>query len=792
MKLNNYEKNILKAFTKRNIALILLSSLFIFILFIIQLYFYYNKTNSYLTEQYISDNKNKIKSDILIQINRFENRIKKEIKLGLSKDSIKKNIIFILNSNFNTNKSSYIFIYKLNNINGGKDFATMIVNPNRPDLLNKTISDNYKDIKGKKFRKIMLNQIAIKGEAFVDYFYKKPFSQKITHKLSYFKLYKRYNWIVAKGFYFDSLEKELSKTKNKIKDDILKIIFFYFIFLTLFLVIFIYLNKKNIFKIKLILLNYKKEINQQAKILEEKNISLEKEIQKNIEITNKQKQFIEIIEKTPTSIVITDKDANIQYSNPFMQKLTGYTKEELIGQNPRVLKPDNNPNPIHEKLWETLLSKKTWHGEFLNKKKNGDLYYEEANISPILDEKGNITNYIASKADITDKKGITRELIKAKLIADQANKAKSNFISTVTHDIRTPLNGIIGILNSFNKKGLTDEQSNEIETLAYSGKYILRLINDVLDLSKIESGKMELFLEPVNIKQLLISTSKIFDIQIKDMPVEIKINIEENFPEWILTDEKKLSQILFNLIGNAVKFTKKGYIKIELSAKKILDKKFQINFTIEDSGIGIEKNKIHQIFQRFSQADKSISKNFGGSGLGLSISQNLVSLLGGKIDVESEKNIGTKFSFFILAEETEDKINYVKKISTSQMKKIKQANLQILIAEDDRVSQLVYNKYLINCNSTLLFVETGEETIKKLSEKKYDFLILDKNLLDSTALDVMKKIEEKQLSLQRGVILVTGDAFIQEEELEQLKIKDYLTKPIEQELLLQIILKYIE
>lgn len=338
------------------------------------------------------------------------------------------------------------------------------------------------------------------------------------------------------------------------------------------------------------------------------------------------------------SVVITDPEGNIEYVNPRFALVTGYSEEEAIGQNPRILKSGRHSDEFYEQMWATITSGNTWKGEICNKNKEGGLYWESATISPIVDDKGEVVNFVAVKQDITDLK-------KAKEEAERATRAKSDFLANMSHELRTPLNAILGfseMLATEMAGELNDIQKEYLNDVYESGNHLLLLINDILDLSKVESGNMELDLSKVEIGSLIERCLVFFKEKALKKNQTITTDIKGDIDDF-LADELKLKQVLINLIGNAVKFTDDSG-KITIHAQKS-DKNLQI--TVEDSGIGIDKKDMNKLFEPFQQLENVYTKKVQGTGLGLALSQSMIEMHGGTLSVESILGEGSSFTVTI-------------------------------------------------------------------------------------------------------------------------------------------------
>ena len=348
------------------------------------------------------------------------------------------------------------------------------------------------------------------------------------------------------------------------------------------------------------------------------------------------------VEQSPSAIVITNTDGNIEYVNPHFCRVTGYSQEEVIGQNPRILKSGKTSDSEYKDMWETISAGKEWRGEFHNRKKNGELYWEQASISPIRDDKGNVTHFIAIKEDITGKKKMQEELLIAKEKAEESDRMKSEFLSQMSHEIRTPLNVILSY-NSFLQEELTGKISEDIRlsfnSIDSAGKRLLRTIDMILNLAAIQKGNVEIAFEPVNLGNIIVRIGREFELQAREKNLYLKMNVPaENV--IIKGDDYLVSEIFQNILNNALKYTNSGGIEVNTT---ILDDK-RIRVDISDTGIGISEKYLPRLFLPFTQEESGYTRKFEGNGLGLALVKSYLDLLKAEITVSSEKEKGTTFS----------------------------------------------------------------------------------------------------------------------------------------------------
>jgi len=354
------------------------------------------------------------------------------------------------------------------------------------------------------------------------------------------------------------------------------------------------------------------------------------------------RKLSQAIEQNPVSVVITDSKGTIEYTNPKFTEMTGFEAAEAKGQNPRILKSGKMEPEFYSNLWNVITSGKIWSGEIINKKKSGKLYWANKSISPIVDEQGKITHFVAIAEDISEKKKNEEELIKAKEKAEESDRLKSAFLANISHEIRTPMNGILGFAELLKEPDLSNENQKEfLNVIEKSGQRMLNIINDLIDISKIEAGETTLRIRKANINKILHELQLFFmpEGNQKNIGIDFHCDLPDN-ESFIETDGTKLNQVLTNLIKNALKFTEKGSIKFGYYMKES-----KLEFFVSDTGAGISPDQKDLIFERFRQSSLNLTRKYEGAGLGLAISKAYVELLGGSIWIESELGKGSTFFF---------------------------------------------------------------------------------------------------------------------------------------------------
>ncbi|MCS7008484.1 MAG: ATP-binding protein, partial [Chthoniobacterales bacterium] len=371
--------------------------------------------------------------------------------------------------------------------------------------------------------------------------------------------------------------------------------------------------------------------------------------------------FRKAIEQSSVNVLLTDLDGNITYVNPAFESTSGYSIDEVIGQNPRLLKSGFHPPEFYAEMWSKLLANETWEGELQNKRKDGTFYWEKATISPVFSREQRKVGYLAIKHDITERKRFeeflremnaqladaNRQAQEMAMKANEANRAKSEFLANISHEIRTPMNGILGMLSLLMESGLNDEQLRFARIIRTSAESLLSILNDILDFSKIEARKIELDHVEFDIEDFLEDFALTSAVRARQKHLEFTLNYSQAVPKYVIGDPGRLRQILNNLISNAVKFTNHGSVGVRVGVFHKAPKDVLLEFAVTDTGIGIPPEKQEEIFEKFVQADATITRQYGGTGLGLAICKELVQRMGGAIRLRSHLGIGSEFSFTV-------------------------------------------------------------------------------------------------------------------------------------------------
>ena len=650
------------------------------------------------------------------------------------------------------------------------------------------------------------------------------------------------------------------------------------------------------------------------------------------------KKLSQAVEQSPASVVITDLRGTIQYVNSKFCEVTGYTIEEALGQNPRILKSGHTPSEVYRELWKTIKAGYEWRGEFQNKKKNGELYWESATISPLKSSDGSTAHYLAVKEDVTERKqmeesirekearfrgyfehsqvgmavtsptkgwleandqlqkmlgytldelrqitwvelthpddldadakqfermlageidnytldkrfirkdgeivytnltvaciraetgdvldvlasfqditerkkmdndlherikeldeaqsamlNMMEDLDEEKAKAEDATRAKSDFLANMSHEIRTPMNAVIGMAHLALKTELTPKQQDYLNKIQSSANSLLGIINDILDFSKIEAGKLDMEAVEFDLLETMDNVANVITVKAQEKEnLEVLFYLDSQVPNFLVGDSLRLNQILVNLGNNAVKFTEKGEIVLTTKIKEKSDDKVTLQFSVRDTGIGMTAEQQAKLFQAFSQADTSTTRKYGGTGLGLTISKRLVTMMGGEIWTESEAGQGTTFNFtadFGLGKEMVKR----RLVPAPDLR-----GLKVLVVDDNATSREILQDILESFSFEVILAASGKEALEEVEmadrDQPVELVIMDWKMPGMDGIEASQRIKNhRNLSKIPAIVLVT--AYGREETMRQadeIGLEGFLLKPVNSSVMFDAIMQ---
>jgi len=509
-------------------------------------------------------------------------------------------------------------------------------------------------------------------------------------------------------------------------------------------------------------------------------------------LTKSEKRFRELAELLPEVVYEIDTKGNLTFVNERSLTLFGYTKADFVkGINVIDIFEGKERKRVAKNLYRFFSGQKRNQGtEYLVQTKDGTTF-PVLLFNSIIKENDQILGARGVMVDISHRKSIENELIKAKAKAEEANRAKTEFLANVSHEIRTPMNAIIGFSEILNE--MLAEQPNAqqyISGIIMSGKNLMNLINDILDLSKVESGRYEIQIEPVDIRLIANEINQVFSIRTEEKGLILNINISEKLKVLVLMDENRLRQILFNLVGNAVKFTTEGSITINFYSQPTISPSV-INLIIEviDTGIGIPDEQQKIIFDPFRQTFGQSLRTYGGTGLGLSITKRFVEMMNGKITVESKVNKGSKFTIHFYEIGLQDFTQNEEVALQFPINKsvIDLSETTILLVEDLPTNKLLVHEYLRKTRVKIIDAENGKQAIDILEQTMPDLILMDIQMPIMNGYETSKIIKSKKHLA--GIPIIALTAYAMKEEAEKLKAltNGFLSKPFTREELHEII-----
>ena len=488
-------------------------------------------------------------------------------------------------------------------------------------------------------------------------------------------------------------------------------------------------------------------------------------------------------------VIITDANRLILSSNAAFSTITGYSIPEILGRNCKFLQgPLTDPQTV-EAIRTALKNATHFSGEILNYRKDGNTFWNELTISPLWNEQGKLSYFVGVTRDVTDRKWAEQVVKKAQATAEASSRAKSEFLANMSHEIRTPMNGIIGMTELTLDTELTANQREYLEAVKVSADGLLSVINDILDFSKIEAGKLDLDPIEFDLRETLDNTLKPLAMRAHQKGLEVTYDVASEIPDILVADSVRLRQIWVNLVGNALKFTTTGEIGIEVSIESITSNNAVLHFKVNDTGIGIPQENLETIFEQFSQADGSTTRRYGGTGLGLTISAQLVNLMGGRIWVESEVGRGSTFHFTVNLGISAAQPRQHNQLHLAQLK-----DLSVLVVDDNATNRRILDEMLKRWGMKPTLAASGPTALATLRQgtqttSHFQLIIVDCVMPEMDGFSLIEQIQRDDSYSKPVVMMLTSDKLTGDTaRCRDLGIACHLVKPVMQAKLLNSIL----
>ncbi len=524
------------------------------------------------------------------------------------------------------------------------------------------------------------------------------------------------------------------------------------------------------------------------------DITRQREIEKDL--SRSKELFKVVFDNTAAAITVTDKDEMIIAWNPFAEQMFEMTRDDFFNKPVQKLYPERE----WRKMRKLNIREKGVLSGIVTQviKKDGTLLDVDASVSILKDADGNVVGSIGILRDISKQKRVQEMLFQAKLSAEEANASKSIFLAKMSHELRTPMNAIIGMIDLTFDTKLDEEQIDNLKVAKDAAGNLLRLINDILDLSKAEAGKISIETIEISLAEIVKSVCRGMTVLAQNKNIYLNWHVDPEVPALLMGDPVRIRQIMINLINNSIKFTHAGGVTVSVNVRSRVENECELLFGIKDTGIGIPKDRQERIFEVFSQADEKTARRYGGTGLGLAISKKLSEMMGGRVWVESEEGKGSTFFFIVRLPVSENVAKQAAKSEDGSADGVSSdgvGRIRILLAEDNLVNQKIAVRMLEKRGWDVVAVGTGRAAVDEIGKTRFDVILMDDHMPEMTGIEATAAIrmEEKQTGAHVPIIAMTAHAMAGDREKYLASGMDgYISKPIDREVMFAEIIKIIQ
>ncbi len=519
-----------------------------------------------------------------------------------------------------------------------------------------------------------------------------------------------------------------------------------------------------------------------------RDVTDEQEAIKKIQYS--EEKYRSIIANMNLGLTEVDLNDRIITSNNKFCELSGFSLEEMIGQKAAdLLLDDEAKKAMAQKAEDRTIGISDAY-EMPVTVKSGEQRWWLISGAPAYNQNGTQTGSIGIHLDITDQKKLAEDLQEAKVQAEASSLAKELFLANMSHEIRTPMNGIMGLLRQLSKSNLNVKERHYLDNIHVAADHLMSILNDILDMSKIEAGKLDIEIIPFNIAETLSRVSNILSNRIEEKSIIFDTEIDSRISSALLGDPHRLNQLLLNLAGNAVKFTDSGMVKMQSRLVGENEKSQKIYFAVIDTGIGMDQQFIEKIFDKFIQEDRSITRKYGGTGLGMSISRELIELMGGKMQIESQKGIGTKVSFELTFEKSLQNLTKEQSIESTNQNASKLMNKSILLAEDNDMNQMVVQVICDIYKIDVTIAHNGFEAVEITKSQTFDLILMDMQMPVMSGIDATIAIRNR--GVNTPIIALTANVIKSDlDKCIEVGMDDYITKPFDEDAFIEKLSKWI-